>query len=254
MDPVAELTLDHVCRRGERGRAVRRIQEWLVLNGQAVATDGAFGPATEAAVERFQELTGLKADGVVRRDTFDALVAPMRDALNPLTRQPRRLGACIVAHARQHLRQHPREVGGENAGPWVRLYMDGHEGPEWRWCAGFATFVLQQACATLDRPLPMPASFSCDVLATNARARDLLVPGGGERPDGVIPGSLFLVRRTSTDWVHVGIVLQANEESMRTVEGNTNDSGSPDGFEVCERTRNYAGKDFVVWDQVLPPA
>lgn len=254
MTPNEELAIDHVCKRGERSRAVRRIQEWLVLNGQAVATDGAFGPATEAAVRRFQQLHGLKADGVVRKDTFDTLVEPMEAALAPLTRAPAQLGACVVAHARRHLEQHPREVGGENAGPWVRLYMDGHEGPEWRWCAGFASFVLRQACATLERPLPMPVSFSCDVLATNARAKDLLVPGRGARPDRVVPGSLFLVRRTTSDWVHVGIVLKSDQESMRTVEGNTNDSGSPDGFEVCERTRNYAGKDFVVWDPSSPPA
>ena len=62
-----------------------------------------------------------------------------------------------------------------------------------------------------------------------------------------------LVRRTPSDWVHVGIVLRADQESMRTIEGNTNDSGSPDGFEVCERTRNYAGKDFVVWDPSSAP-
>ena len=47
----------------------------------------------------------------------------------------------------------PREIGGQNMGPWVRLYMDGREGAEFPWCAGFVCFVLAQACEAMGRAM-----------------------------------------------------------------------------------------------------
>jgi hypothetical protein len=39
------------------------------------------------------------------------------------------------------------------------------------------------------------------------------------------PGSIFLVRVTSLDWTHTGIVVEAGSETFTTLEGNTNDDG-----------------------------
>ena len=244
---MSDLKLDRTCRLGDEGGQVKLIQEWLTLHGVGVAVDGSFGPATRAAVKEFQRAKRLAADGVVGRRTFAALVAPMAAALRPIARKPERLGDLVVAYAERHLAQSPREVGGENRGPWVRLYMDGHEGEPWRWCAGFACFVLKQACEGLGVPMPVPASFSCDVLATAAKANGRFLAGsGGAAPAEVAPGSLFLVRRTAADWVHVGIVVEALKDHMTTIEGNTNDGGSPEGYEVCRRIRGYEKKDFIL--------
>ena len=38
----------------------------------------------------------------------------------------------------------------------------------------------------------------------------------------------------------------AGNLSSSTIEGNTNDTGSREGVEVCARTRSYAGKDFII--------
>jgi len=245
--PMDDLTLDRSYARGDKGKKVKLIQEWLVLQGNHISIDGGFGPATETAVKQFQRKKGLAENGSVGGDTFDALVAPMVAAMAPIENGPRSLGPLVVAYAKRHLAQEPREVGGENRGPWVRLYMGGREGPEWLWCAGFSCYVLKQASETLGVPMPIPASFSCDVLAGSAKAKQRFVAGkAGFDPAQVGPGSLFLVRRTPTDWCHVGIVVKADAETFVTIEGNTNDNGSPDGFEVCQRIRGYSGKDFVV--------
>lgn len=55
-------------KRGDRGRAVRLIQQKLRLT-----VDGVFGKATERAVKRFQGRKGLTADGVVGPETRKAL-------------------------------------------------------------------------------------------------------------------------------------------------------------------------------------
>jgi hypothetical protein len=225
---------------------VRLVQEWLSLAGLRVGIDGDYGPATTAAVRVFQGRAGLPQTGVVDRATFDALLAPMRAALETIAPPPgATLGTLTVLYARQHLAQRPREVGGENMGPWVRLYMDGNQGADQLWCAGFATFVQRQAAATLGVAVPVARTFSCDELAAHAKHAACFVAGC---PDfrAITPGSLFLVRRTDGDWQHVGIVTATEPDAFHTIEGNTNDDGSREGYEVCERVRGYDKKDFVV--------
>ena len=62
-------------RSGDTGDAVRAVQSLL----PDVAVDGAFGPATDAAVRAFQGVFLPPADGVVGPRTWQALVAPTFD-------------------------------------------------------------------------------------------------------------------------------------------------------------------------------
>jgi len=233
-------------KRGDKGGQVRLIQEWLCLHGHHISIDNDFGPATETAVKEFQVRKELGASGVVDNDTFARLVAPMRAALEPIPRESQSLGELVVDYGQRHLQQHPREIGGQNKGPWVRLYMDGNEGTQWAWCAGFVCYLLKQAANTLGVSLPITPSFSCDALAASAKGKGrFLSESSGVTSGEISPGSVFLVRKTSTDWTHTGIVTRAEAEVVRTIEGNTNDDGSREGYEVCARTRGYAGKDFI---------
>jgi len=56
------------------GQFVRILQGLLVANGRQVAVDGAFGPATSAAVRNFQQATGLSVDGVAGPATWRRLL------------------------------------------------------------------------------------------------------------------------------------------------------------------------------------
>lgn len=64
-----------VLRRGDTGQDVTILQNELVEAGFKVLPDGDFGEITEQAVKTFQASQGLKSDGVVGRDTWDALRA-----------------------------------------------------------------------------------------------------------------------------------------------------------------------------------
>jgi peptidoglycan hydrolase-like protein with peptidoglycan-binding domain len=242
-----ELELQAAVSRGDNGDDVRRVQEWLCLDGYAVKLDGDFGPATEAAVRSFQSDNGLAVDGVVSLDTFARLVAPMQAALRPIAVDGQSLGALVVAYAAQHLAQRPREVGGDNCGPWVRLYMAGHDGKEWCWCAGFACFCLKQAAAALGVPPPIASSFSCDTLGTAAKQAGTLLDGGDAATAArLAQGSFLLVRRpTGGGWHHTGIVTATQAEICSTIEGNSNDDGSRNGYEVVAHTRGYPNLDFI---------
>ena len=59
---------------GSSGEDVRTLQGLLVARGRYVSVDGAFGPATKAAVTAFQSGAGLAADGIAGKDTWTALL------------------------------------------------------------------------------------------------------------------------------------------------------------------------------------
>ena len=239
-----EIKFDKNYIRGSKGKKVKLIQEWLALNGFGVVVDGGFGAACEFAVRQFQKKNNLTPDGVVGKNTFFALIKPMKFVLEE--QAPKSLlGNTVVAYAKRHLKQSPREIGGQNRGPWVRLYMKGNEGSQWAWCAGFACFLMEQACKSKQLPLPITSSFSCDSLAASAKEQGLFLSERRLDRSIIKPGMFFLNRRTSTDWTHVGIVTEANDEVFMTIEGNTNDEGSREGYEVCQRIRGYGKKDFI---------
>jgi hypothetical protein len=246
-----EITFDGSIRRGDRGKKAGRVQEWLTFHRCGTAIDGDFGAATERSVAAFQKAQGLGETGVADEETWERLIAPLRRALAPIEPAAGEdLATVVLRYAKQHVAQHPVELGGDNRGPWVRVYMGGNQGSEWRWCAGFVTFLLREASKALGRPMPISGSFSCDSLAFQARDAGLFVKGT-EVEAGTVgwPAlgecQIFLVRRTPTDWVHTGLSFDGRDETFSTFEGNTNDSGSSNGFEACRRVRALGKKDFI---------
>jgi peptidoglycan hydrolase-like protein with peptidoglycan-binding domain len=242
----ALLTLDRTFKAGMGGPTARLIQGWLTLNGFAVALDGELGPASQQAISAFQRAKRLPVTGTVDQATYDRLTAPMQAALAPISPRGKSIGKLVVSYAKQQLAQSPRELG-DNQGPWVSLYTKGDVGNPW--CAGFATFCLEQACTTLGVPLPIPYTLGCDFMADCARQADLFLdsPRGAARRK-ITPGSFFLRRDTTgrLEYAHTGIVVDAESDFFHSIEGNTNDDGSAEGYEVCARTRGYPGMDFVL--------
>jgi hypothetical protein len=201
-----------------------------------LAIDGIYGPITAEVVARFQEDSFLEATGRVNEETFVRLTEPMRETLRQRLTMSEGVNAAVLEYAQAHLDQHPHEVGGQNRGPWVRMYMNGNEGSSWPWCAGFVTFIPRQATESLNVGMPIPGSFSCDTLVAQARAAGLFVSEAEARFTEIPPGSLFLVRRTDTDWTHVGLVQDTQELSFQTIEG------TPTTKETAKGTRSVAAR------------
>jgi hypothetical protein len=121
--------------------------------------------------------------------------------------------------------------------------MNGVEGQPW--CAGFVSFVLAQASESARARMPIAGSVSCDQLAAQAKAANRFL-AESDAAAGLPPGSIFLVRKTPTDWTHTGFVAEARPDLFYTIEGNTNDDGEREGYEVCTLSRGYKNKDFVL--------
>jgi len=96
---MSDLQLEKPLRRGDEKGQVKLVQEWLCLQGEHVAIDGDFGPATELAVKDFQTKSSLAVTGIVDAVTFDHLIAPITAALAPIPVSGRSLGELVVAYA-----------------------------------------------------------------------------------------------------------------------------------------------------------
>jgi peptidoglycan hydrolase-like protein with peptidoglycan-binding domain len=72
--PVSAVPSSTVLKKGMKGAEVKELQQLITNKGYSTkGIDGVFGPATEAAVKKFQKAKKLKADGVVGMATKKAL-------------------------------------------------------------------------------------------------------------------------------------------------------------------------------------
>jgi len=245
-----EINLPKVISRGSKHKIVKPIQEWLCYHGFKTGVDQDFGPATQKLVKKFQEASQLPVTGNVDKATFQALITPLLEVLTPIADEFQSFGEAVKAYSIKHLDLHPVEIGGQNMGPWVRLYMQGYEGKDFPWCAGFVSFVMRQVADFTDFAKPLKGSWSCDSLAAQGREAGIFVSEQDIQnekisSDDLDPVSIFLCRRSSTDWTHTGFAINFDEEVFDTIEGNTNDEGYREGYEACQRVRAYKKKDFL---------
>lgn len=247
----AELEYPGTLARGaDNAQGVKRLQEWLNIHDFVTAIDESFGPSTEDQLKAFQQKHGRLPDGVLDEETWSLLTAPLRRALAGITHGTSSFEEAVVRVAQQHISEKPIEVGGNNHGPWVRLYMKGKEGELQRWCAGFVCFIVAQAARDMEMALPFPRQVGVDALVADAKKTKRFIPENDlqdpvKRRSLLRPGQLFVRRASKTDWDHTGLVLALKDESFNTLEGNTGGGSSNDGPNARQGNRRYENYDFL---------
>lgn len=233
-----ELTLTTDITPGKNSN-IQKIQEYLHVNGIKVAIDGDWGAATQKGLDQF-----FKAHVTsINQNQMSQLAQPLLRAIEGIAAQPT-LQESITLFARKQLSEHPIEIGGANAGPWVRLYMDGHQGKEWLWCAGFVTYIVRYCAKLHGVNSPVPHTYSCDTLAVTAKNDGRYHSKGTLKT--IPPGSIFLVPKSANDWSHTGLVLSHTGDTIITAEANTDSAGSSNGWEATSRIRNASKVDIIL--------
>lgn len=241
-------------RQGTVGVNVKRVQEWLTLNGNTVAVDSDYGPGTAMGVHLFKQKMQVGAapyDGSsVDLATWNALVAPLVRA-NVVDVKGTDFGENVVRVAKRYHAEHAREAGGDNRGPWERHLSRGRENQPW--CQDAASTWWMDAARNL-RLTATPFDLVDDAtglassyvpwVAWMANKNKMLQRGADRML--VPPGSMFFVRGHDPEipYIHVGVVVEDGGDHLITLEGNTNDGGSSNGFNVSERSRVRSTMDF----------
>jgi hypothetical protein len=118
----------------------------------------------------------------------------------------------------------------KNTGKDVEKYLAAVGlGPGYSWCMSFVYWCHLQAAEAMGRQNPMFRTGG--VLEQWRQRKDkfrALTPQ---------PGDIFIMN-FGKGMGHTGIVEKVENDVIHTIEGNTNDDGSREGYEVCRRTRS----------------
>lgn len=127
-----------------------------------------------------------------------------------------------------------------NAGPFVERCLritglgKGHP-----WCAAV---VAMWGLEAFGAKWALPKTASCYQLGEYARVKEALDPTPAV-------GDVFLLHYPSLNrFAHTGIVVGVSAGTIETIEGNTNDGGSREGWLVARKRRTPGERDrFIRW-------
>jgi hypothetical protein len=123
--------------------------------------------------------------------------------------------------------------GHKNTGKDVEKYLKAVGlGSGFSWCMAFVYWCHEQAAEAMGRKNPL---FKTGGVLEQWRQRKAEF-----RATTPQPGDIFIMD-FGKGTGHTGIVEKVNEDdTISTIEGNTNSDGSREGYEVCRRTRARA--------------
>lgn len=221
-----------ILRKGDSGEEVGELGALLVRRGFLDAAGDVFDTEVQRAVKGFQarhvDSRGrpLVVDGVVGPLTWWALEHPDNSAVLATPQAEAWLtlpasggsarGRFALAAALQEMAAGAREVGGNNAGPWVGKYLDGIVAPPANWCAAFVSWCFAQ------HPEGPPFRYSLGArdIREQFRRRGWTYQSG----DGTTPEAGDIVvwwRGQPEGWMgHIGLVHHCEHGILYTVEGN----------------------------------
>ena len=235
--------MNMLLKQGSRGDKVKQLQKCLnaaMPTRKQLVVDGVFGLGTAAAVRAFQQKAGLTADGVVGKNTWNALLG-LSEKVSSIKRVEFNPHAKLAEIAGLYLGV--KETGNNLAGSsktLLDIFKADNLAPNGRtdgypWCAAFVSFCVQQLQrqsyffdglnppreASVSRFLNSWAKSSGCVIFQNNNAA--LTPRAGD-----------IVVFTFS---HIGIVEGVSGGVVTTIEGNTNSAGSREGNIVARKKR-----------------
>lgn len=121
---------------------------------------------------------------------------------------------------------------GSNSGPDVNMYLSSVGlGPGYAWCMAFVYWCVNQAAKELDLTNPLQKTAGVMLQWSTTTCRKL-----SNYDSGVKPGDIFIME-FGHGTGHTGIVEKISNGLVHTIEGNSNEDGSREGYEVCRHSR-----------------
>lgn len=134
-----------------------------------------------------------------------------------------------IAQSQNGVKEIPKN---SNAGPAVESYLKSVGlGKGYAWCMAFVYWSVKQAAAELKTSSPLVKTAGVLRQWNEVNPKMKLTKGP-------LPGDIFIMDYGKGQG-HTGFVVEVlSGGKIKTIEGNTNDEGSREGYEVCYRTRS----------------
>ncbi len=242
--------------KGETSKSiVKAIQNQLNAKGCGpVAVDGDFGNQTASAVKLFQSRNSdqngnpLLADGKIGPVTwailFGADSVPVADTSNsPLLSKVLEVAASQIGV----IEQPPFSNRGPEIDNYLRTVGLNPAADSYPWCAAFVYWCFNTAAAQLGRSNPLYKTAGVLEHWRNAKGALLLKDDAVANPAKIKPGFIFIIDHGGGNG-HTGLVESVNGGFITTIEGNTNNDGSRNGYGVLRLTNrkiNAITKGFI---------
>ena len=132
---------------------------------------------------------------------------------------------------------------GSNSGPMVDKYLlSVGLKPGYAWCQAFVYWCFAIAAARISKRSPVIRTAGVqDCWNKTPTALKITKAQAQKTPELITPGcQLILVYGSGMG--HTGIVEKVDGEIIHTIEGNSNDTGDREGYEVVRHTRKLTDK------------
>lgn len=130
---------------------------------------------------------------------------------------------------------------GSNKGPEVEMYLKSVGlGGGFAWCMAFVYWCVNEASKKMNRPNPLVKT--AGVMDQFRKTQLRILP---KTSIGIKPGDIFILE-FAHGLGHTGFVKSIDNGIVTTIEGNSNEDGSREGYEVCSHHRPISSfKGFI---------
>lgn len=112
-----------------------------------------------------------------------------------------------------------REVGGNNRGPYVKMYMNGLAEEGSSWCSAFVSYCVHRSMGKYQVKPPFPYHVSAKAFFNDCRTLGYELKDEEPEQGDIV----FWYRGDPKGWQgHVGFVVAQDGKSLWTLEGNRN--------------------------------
>lgn len=150
-----------------------------------------------------------------------------------------------LALAVQQLGQ-KEEPKGSNSGPMVNKYLlSVGLRPGYAWCQAFVHWCYASVAARQNVPCPVIRTAGVKECWNKvAKSQKIMAADARRKPEMIAPGDQFILL-FSTGGGHTGLVERIEGDVIFTIEGNSNEDGSREGYEVVRHTRKLSDKALL---------
>lgn len=247
---------DRLIERGEEDKSiVKAIQNQLNLKSCGpIEVDGNFGINTFRAVKLFQSRhvdgkgTPLIIDGRIGPITWSVLFATDKTPDIMLAETPLLKQVLKIANTQIGVVENPPHSNrGKEVDSYLKAVGLNPSAGNYPWCAAFVYWCFDKASKELG--LTNPLTKTAGVIDHWNRTKGVRIPVdiAIANPSKIKPGTIFIID-FGKGLGHTGIVESVNNGYITTIEGNTNNDNSRDGygvFKLNNRKINTIKRGFI---------